>query len=291
VIASLGGVQSLCTGIVLDPRLVLTAEHCLAAAAHADVATDCANATLPPIDPRVQAWVVSGASPHDAGSAAPISVSGMRALGGATRMCGDDIAVLELASPLVQANALSITASTPVSTAHFLAVGYGTDGVVDGVQRQNPAGLILCVGGTCNDGRIATNELLASSGACAGDSGSPAIDESGRAFAMAVRSSNDCSETAYLQFAPHLRWLATNVTEVAGADSRTPPTWASDALYPSDAPDAGNPYGTAGIPMADTSGCGCALHRQRGSSASWLATLLLVAVSSRVRRATASRRG
>lgn len=191
-----------------------------------DTALDCATATLPSISAQVQAWVTTGENVKTNDASRYHSVSHVKLPAGATRLCGQDIVLLELAEPLAIEAAATLTAELPASETEFLAVGYGTDGTVSGTQRQNPQARIACVGIQCEDARVDAGEFLASSNACEGDSGSPAIDSTGRSFAMAVRSNGNCSETAYLQLGTYIDWLASNVIDVATAQGRSAPAWA-----------------------------------------------------------------
>lgn len=239
VLTSVQGADSWCTGIVIESGLVLTAEHCLGPALPPDVQVDCATATLPAISPQSTAWVVSGDNVKAVATTAYASIQNVRLPAAAGRLCGDDIALLELARPLSGVAEAIVTASHPEAGASFTAVGYGSDGINSGFQRENTAAKLNCIGTQCVDTRIAPSELLAHSGACEGDSGSPAFDAEGRAFAMAVRSSSDCSETAYLQLAGYASWIASNAIDVANAQNRSAPRWALDALASADAGSLG----------------------------------------------------
>jgi hypothetical protein len=191
----------------------------------------------------------------------------------AARLCGDDVVLLELAEPLTQVRESVIVTTVPAAGSRFLAVGYGTDGVSDGNRLENPAAEVVCVGAACGDNRIGSRELLARSGACEGDSGSPAIDDSGRTFAMAVRSSADCSETAYLQLGPHIQWLAANAIEVAAADHQAPPQWASD-VHLANVADAADGTLVDTTPTHVAPGCSCNLQRYRANPGALLVILV-----------------
>ena len=234
VLASEQGTDSWCTGIVLEPSLILTAEHCLSPARGPDMALDCATATLPSISAQAVAWVVTGENVETSDASLYHRVSNVKLPAGAARLCGQDIVLLELAEPLQVEAVATITAELPADDPEFLAVGYGTDGVTSGIQRQNPQARIACVGAQCEDARVDTNEFLANSYACEGDSGSPAIDSADRSFAMAVRSNITCSETAYLQLGAYYDWLASNVIAVATAQGRDAPAWALGNPLPVD---------------------------------------------------------
>lgn len=174
VLARVNGNDAWCTGVVLEPTLVLTAQHCLAPAARPNTTFDCATATLTPISPQSQAWVAPGAAVNET-SASFIAVSTVRVPAGASRSCGDDIALLELSAPLPGARLASLTTRLPLPNTTFTGVGYGTDGTLAGILRENDGATVTCTGVDCADSRIASAELLAASGACEGDSGGPAF--------------------------------------------------------------------------------------------------------------------
>lgn len=136
---------------------------------------------------------------------------------------------------------LAVTPSP--ARALVIVVARGSDGVNSGFQWSNECASVTCVGTACRDARVTDTELLAASGACDGDSGSPAIDAHGQVLAMAVRNSVDCSDTAHLQLPPNIQWLASNTAPVARADNRDVPQWALDAFVGIDAgADAGPSY-------------------------------------------------
>jgi hypothetical protein len=76
---------------------------------------------------------------------------------------------------------------------------------------------------------LASNELLTRSGGCEGDSGGPAIDANGSVFAIAARSSADCSESAYLTLASYAGWLKTATRYAAEAGEFDVPAWVTSA--------------------------------------------------------------
>ncbi len=170
VLTDVQGTDYWCTGIVIEPALVLTAEHCLGPALPPNEQVDCKTATLPAISPQSMAWVVSGDNVKAVAPAEYTSVQNVRLPAAAGRLCGDDIALLELASPLSGVAEAIVTASLPEAGTLFTAVGYGSDGINSGVQRENIDAKLACIGTQCADNRIAASEMLAHSGACEGDS-------------------------------------------------------------------------------------------------------------------------
>ena len=293
VLATVQGTDSWCTGVVIEPDLVLTAEHCLGPALPPSAQVDCATATLPAISPQSNAWVLRGGDVKAVATADYLAVANVRVPAATGRLCGDDIALLELANPLSSVSESTVTPDVPEIGSAFTAAGYGADGVNSGILRENQAAHITCVGTQCNDTRIAESELLAHSGACEGDSGSPAIDAEGRSFAMAVRSSTDCSETAYLQLAGYTLWIATNAVDVATAHQRSAPRWALDTIAQSDAgsaksdSDAAANTNDAGRLYAYGGGCSVSKARRSASFLSALVLGLLLTLS----RSKAARRG
>lgn len=294
VLANVQGTDSWCTGIVIEPELVLTAQHCLGPALPPNEQIDCATASLPAISQQSKAWVLGGGNAKSVAAADYVSVQNVRLPAGTGRLCGDDIALLELANPLSGVSESTVTPDVPEVGSAFTAAGYGSDGTTSGIQRENPAARITCVGTQCSDARIAAGELLAHSGACEGDSGSPAIDAQGRDFAMAVRSSNDCSETAYLQLAGYAPWIASNAVDVATAHQRSAPQWALDAIAQGDAgsahdgSDAATSTNDAGRLYAYGGGCSMSQDPIRSNPVLAILSAVFAVAAGRWRR---SRRG
>lgn len=233
------------------------------------------------ISPASQAWVIQGASVSEA-SPAFVSVSNVRLAAGASHLCGDDLALLELASPLTNAASASLSLEIPPAPAAFTSVGYGTDGTLSGTQRANDAATIVCVGVDCADPRIAAGEILATSGACEGDSGGPAIARDGTVFAMAVRSRADCGETAYLGFKAQSAWLAHNTADIANAQGIPVPAWAASIFAPTSEPTPTTNTDAAVAPDAARElvayGGGCSTLTR--ASRTHAALILLLVVSS-----------
>jgi len=279
VLSRVNGTDAWCTGVVLEPTLVLTAQHCVAAAAPPNTTFDCATATLTPVSPQSQVWVTQDASVTEMNSPF-VSVSSVRLPAGASRLCGDDIALLELSEPLADATFAGLTVDVPPAHSGFTSVGYGTDGTLSGVQRENSASAITCIGSDCADSRIAESELLATSGACEGDSGGPAFASEGSVFAIAVRSRADCEQTAYLGLAQHGAWLAQNAADVAKQKDIAVPTWAVTILasleqHPMDAADASvTPLQPERVLLAYGGGCSVPTRAPQSN----LATTLVFAV-------------
>jgi hypothetical protein len=145
---------------------------------------------------------------------------------------------------------------------------------------------VTCAGTTCNDSQIGTEEFLAQSGACEGDSGGPAIDDAGAVFGIVSRSSSDCSRTAYLSLASHFTWLAQSARAAAELTNEPIPSWAElpELREPPAAPTS-DPYEiTSTAPPTLHAGGGCTMVPSTQSSAFSVLVLLGAWLASHKRR-------
>lgn len=130
-------------------------------------------------------------------------------------MCGNDIALLRLASPLDGVTPLPLRLSKPpVPGEPLTVVGYGangTDRTAIGTRHTRSGVTVESVGATMLGSWLLTTETewIVSEGPCGGDSGGPAIDKDGRIVGVMSRGpSTECKSMIYERvdsFAPWLR--------------------------------------------------------------------------------------
>ncbi len=209
--------QSQCTGTVVAPRMVLTARHCIAA--YVEGTYQCSNeGGYNPSFPR---------NPRNAGSIGTIfpaesveirigqfpyenepDAIGEKIYSVATdTICRNDIALVQVDRELpVPPRAMRLEPSTRPGEL-IMAIGYGTTFTDVGGRHQRPDVEILAVGKSSvyPEGRGAYDRTFRTGqGACPGDSGGPALAESGAVLGVSSIGENDCNGSAAQNYYTHL---------------------------------------------------------------------------------------
>ncbi|MFW5739958.1 MAG: S1 family peptidase [Myxococcota bacterium] len=296
---------SACSGTLIAPNLVLTAQHCVAATPDGPVS--CGDTSFGPIRDNTMSVTtrdtVLGIVRH--------VVREVHVPSDATDVCGGDVAVMILDDLVEPEEAWPIPPridQSPVADEWYRAVGFGAtndNGSGSGLRRERRDLRVWCVGQECSKVyQVQPNEWMGETGICPGDSGGPAIDEQGRVIGITSRGGAQCSTPIYGDVAGWASWLMEMGERAAQLGGYEPAPWVRGGSTmplprpepePEPAPEPGPEAGSA-EPWAAGAEGGCrTAHRPPSSSDSsaWLygLALLTLAYRSRARRWAAGGKG
>ena len=168
VLARQGGRQSICSGVALAPRLVLTAAHCLADAADVLIAVRLDGRTTPV---RVAAVARNPGYVFDATRKRRISI---------------DLGLVRTEAPLPQGfKFAAIAAAAPALGAPVTVAGFGVAREGGGPSDGHARAADLAVAEPLSKVTLwATDPARTGLGACHGDSGAPMFADDGRLLAV-----------------------------------------------------------------------------------------------------------
>ena len=224
---TLGG--GFCTGSLIAPNLVLTAQHCVAQLEEESVR--CGETRFGPLAAPNFVFFTSDTNILDGGA-----IYGARDVlipPGGDDVCGFDIALVilkenvsaEVARPMVPRIDEPVFADEP-----YTAVGFGTtgrDGEPAGMRRIRTGLHIVCNGLDCADSASTTEtEFAGDDGTCQGDSGGPAIDAAGRVLGALSRGSRfGCSGSIYSSVWGWSDWIRDVAMDAAEVGGYAPARW------------------------------------------------------------------
>lgn len=227
-----------CTGSLIAPNLVLTAQHCIA--------------DLPVVDERYPEAVVCGQSlflPAYEPDAVGVTTEGfmwserrwnyakeIRVPEGGKDACGFDVALVILRDNIDDEVPLVPRIDVPVQTGErYTAVGYGLKDerqpYSSGTRRIRTGDLeVVCGTGQCSGGfgyGAAFSEWQGNKGICSGDSGGPALDADGKVIGVVSRGAQGCTQPVYGSVTSHGEWIREVALEAAELGGYDAPFWAT----------------------------------------------------------------
>jgi len=188
-----------CSGSLIAPNLVLTAQHCVANTASPRVLCGSAPFTSR-IAPQFFTVTTEPVIELDQRNYRGLQ---LHLPPGDGDLCGQDVALLILEEniPEDEAEYLIPRIDIPVEPGEtYTAIGYGHtgDGTDSGVRRILTDRVVQCVNDECGFGtQVSDREFLGSRGICQGDSGGPALDIDGQVIGVVSRGGDGCGETVY----------------------------------------------------------------------------------------------
>jgi hypothetical protein len=222
-----GQLKRTCSGTLIAPDLVLTAQHCVAQSPRR---IQCKGAWFGPlVDPaNLRIGVCDQLRGPCTEWYAVRKV--MRPLGG-DAVCGHDIALLLLDSPVPDDRATPLSPrldEPPEAGEVYSAVGFGRTDVEladSGFRRRRNGLRVTCVAAACDPSSITEGEWQGESGTCKGDSGGPALDAAESVIGVASRGRGNCERPVYSGLAAHREWVLAEGARAAWIGRYAAPAW------------------------------------------------------------------
>jgi MYXO-CTERM domain-containing protein len=218
---------SICSGTLIAPNLVLTAQHCVA---QTDSQVFCGVADfgrqyapgLLLVTPSTRLF-----NTRDYYSVTEIVVPP-----DTLDLCGFDVALLILEESIPPEEALWMIPRIDIPIGEgeeYSAVGYGHvgDNSGAGVRRRLDGLEVQCVGADCPFWSFTeASEWIGGSGVCQGDSGGPALDVDNQVIGVVSRGPQGCGDTTYGSVYAWADWIRETALRAADEGDYEAPAWA-----------------------------------------------------------------
>lgn len=229
--AAQGYAGGICSGTLIAPNLVLTAQHCIA-----EVTSEYVLCGETQFGEAMRSTSVRVTAAPRMRNGEFITVNSIHIPGESKDMCGNDIALLVLTQnigPTVATPIIPRLDLRPQQGEVYSAIGYGHDGSGrrSMVRRRIDNRVVQCDGNTCPPyTSVQSSEFLGSDGTCQGDSGGTALDAQNRVFGALSRGPRGCAGSVYSGVFEWADWMREVGAQAATYGGYEPHFWVTHGI-------------------------------------------------------------